>query len=268
MADNSSHGDHERVDAENAAMERFRRRSDEALSQQARRRFPDTIALLQDRWHRFSNAARWEKVILLAGVAIAVIGITIVAGALLRGGNSRPDVATQIVAPTAGTGRSATAEPTAERLPTTTPLSEPLLVNRQDCGTILGTAYLSTIEREWFLAQCQVAPSSVSLEPAGSEELFSSGATETATSVSAPAIASPYNVTRIDAIALAVAWLSTSGIDPPAPQLSECTASHVSDLWLVICQVPSDGCGDAVCSSWRSVCVTDGAGVILLNDAC
>lgn len=247
-------------------MERFRRRSGDALSQQPKRRFPDIIALLQDQWHRFSNASRWEKAIMFAGVAIAVIGITIVAGTLLRGGNGRPDVAAQVIAPTADTSRSPTAkptaaQPTAEQLPTNTPASEPLLVNREDCDTILGTAYLSNIEREWFLANCQVAPSSVSSDPAG-------GGTETTASVPTPTIASAYNVTRIDAIALAVEWLNTGSIDPPGMQSSECAASHVNDLWLVTCQVPPDACQDAGCSSWRSVCVTDADGVILPNDAC
>ncbi len=203
---------------------------------------------------------------MFAGVAIAVIGITIVAGTLLRGGNGRPDIAIQVVAPTADTSRSPTAEPTAaqptaEQLPTNTPASEPLLVNREDCDTILGTAYLSDIEREWFLANCQVAPSSVSSDPAG-------GATETTISIPTPTIAPPYNVTRIDAIALAVGWINTSSIDSPSLQSNECVASHIHNLWLVTCQIPSDGCPDDVCSSWRSVCVADADGVILPNDAC
>ncbi|MCH7699240.1 MAG: hypothetical protein IH865_09930 [Chloroflexi bacterium] len=210
---------------------------------------------------------------MFAGIAIAVIGFTVVAGALLRGGNGRPDFVAQVIAPTADTGRSPTAEPTAarptaEQLPTNTPASEPLLVNREDCGTILGTAYLSSIERQWFLANCQVAPSSVSSDPAGNDELFSSGTIETTTPVPAPTIASPYNVTRIDAIALAVEWLNTSSIDPPSLQSSECAASHVNDVWLVTCQVPPGGCQDAVCPSWRSVCVTDADGVILPDVAC
>lgn len=254
-------------------MERFRRQSGAALSQQPKRRFPDIIALLQDQWHRFSNSSRWEKAIMFTGVAIAVIGITIVAGALLRGGNGRPDIAIQVVAPTADTSRSPTAEPTAaqptaEQLPTTTPASEPLLVNREDCDTILGTAYLSDIEREWFLANCQVAPSSVSSGPAGNDELFSGGATETPIPTSNPTIAPSYNVSRVGAIDLAVEWLNTSSIDLPSLQSNECVASHVNNLWLVTCQVPPDGCPDDVCSSWRSVCVTDADGVILPNDAC
>ena len=273
MADNSSHGEHEKVDAEKAAMERFRRRSGDALSQQPKRRFPDIIALLQGQWHRFSDAARWEKAVMFAGVAIAVIGITIVAGALLRGGNGRPDVVTQVVAPTADTGRSPTAEPTAaqptaEQLPTITPASEPLLVNREDCDTILGTAYLSSIEREWFLANCQVAPSSVSSDPAGNDELFSGDATETTIPTSTPTIAPPYNVSRVDAIDLAVDWLNTSSIDVPSPRSNECVAAHVNNLWLVTCRVSLDGCQDDVCFLWRSVCVTDADGVILPNDAC
>ena len=271
MADNSSHGEHEKADAENAAMERFRRRSGDALSQQPRRRFPDIIALLQDQWHRFSNASRSEKAIMFVGVAIAVIGITIVAGTLLSGGNSRPDIGIQVVAPTADTGRSPTAEPTAaeptaQQLPTTTPASAPLLLNREDCDTILGTAYLSSIERQWFLTNCQVAPASVSSDPAGNDELFSGGATETTIPTSTPTVDPPYNVTRIDAIALAVDWLNTSSID--GLQSNECAASHLYDLWLVTCQVSPDGCQDAGCSLWRSVCVTDADGVILPDHAC
>ncbi len=273
MDDNSSHGERERTDAENAAMERFRRRSDEALSQQPSRRFPGIVALLQDQWHGFSNAPRWEKAIMFAGVAIAVIGITIVAGTLLGGGSGQPDVPAQVVAPTADTGRSPTAEPTAaeptaQQLPTTTPAREPLLLNRENCDTILGTAYLSNIEREWFLANCQVVPSSVSSDPPDIDELFSSDVTETATPVSTPTIASPYNVSRFDAIDLAVEWLNTSGIDLPSPRSNECVASHVYSLWLVTCRVSPDGCQDSVCSLWRSVCVTDADGVILPADAC
>ena len=273
MDDNSSRDEQEKVDAEKAAMERFRRQSDEALSQQPRRRVPDTIALLQDQWHRFSNTSRLEKAIMFAGIAIAVIGITIVAGALLAGGNGRPDDPIQVVAPTRDSGRSPTAEPTvaeptAEQLPTNTPASVRLPVNREDCDTILGTAYRSNVERAWFLANCQVTPSSVSSDPAGNDDSVSNGANETATPVAAPTIASPYNVSRIDAIALGVEWLNASSIDQSSLRSNECAASHVYDLWLVTCAVSLGGCQDAVCSSWRSVCVSDADGVILPNDAC
>lgn len=47
---------------------------------------------------------------------------------------------------------SATVAPTATPEPTPTATPDPQ--NRQDCGEIRGTDYLSQEERQWFLANC------------------------------------------------------------------------------------------------------------------
>ena len=137
--------------------------------------------------------------------------------------------------------------------------------NRADCQAIYETAYESESERIWFLANCLEPEPVVAFLAA--PELSGAVSQPATTTVSGPA-EGPAGVSAGEAIASSIDWI-TNEQDAVYDVASEsCSASEVGDLWLVSCETSLTGCGDEICTTWVSVCVTDADGAVLTNSDC
>lgn len=131
--------------------------------------------------------------------------------------------------------------------------------NRESCEAIQGTAYLSSLERTWYLQNCQVTTSV--------EEVVA----PTPTSISpplAPEPVSPDTFDAEDAIDSGASWIAGQADPGHEVDSGSCTASAVQSVWLVSCRTAAPGCIAATCESWLSVCVTEPDGAILSNARC
>lgn len=254
--DNDTRGGN--ADDEQDVLQRFRQTAKEESK-------PHTGLLrniLRDQADRLWATSPLEKGLLLGGLALILVGVLIVVRSLSGGSD---DGEALISAESLTINQSAvTTTPTVRPVATSIPqppanvvASVPTIAvtNRESCEAIQGTNYLSSIERTWYLQNCQVTTS------------FEEEAAPTTTSIS-PTLA-PIPVSRDtfdaeDAIERGAAWIaSQADVDR-----ASCTASEVQSVWLVSCRTSTPGCDGADCESWLSVCVTEPDGAILSNERC
>lgn len=258
------------------ALDRLRRDSRSASSPETRR----VRTFLQDQAERVWATSVLEKAVLLGGLAVAIIGLVLVVGSLF-GGSSSDGPGVLLVAEPA-----VTEQPAATRAPTETPAapSQPVptegaiasipptaVPNRESCQGIQGTAYLSQLERTWYLANCQTTDSDQS------ELVLSPTSEPTPAPVASPTLEPPIpplmpeegdSFGADDAIASGASWISMQTEAGHEADRASCTASNLGYAWLVSCRIHVPGCDSAICNDWISACVTGPNGVILATKLC
>ena len=257
------------------AMKRFRQRSGAAFDEQRNRTSQLIVQFLGTQWHRFRSTSRWEKTFMLGGLALALTGVAIVAGALMRGSTDRPAALAQAATPAA----FVVDEPTVAVDPTATPTANISVLagllaaptappNRADCEEIRGTQYASSAERDWFLANCQepiAGPSSPSGDSFGDS---SNNLPKEPTPVAESPGSDASGLSASEVISLAVDWMSLQGGLSYNVIGDSCSAAHIGSHWTVSCQVQLAGCQSALCLSTVSACVTDADAAVLPGKLC
>lgn len=230
---------------------------------------------LVDQWRRpWTITSRGRGLIIGGVLALLVVPVSVIAltgskgdrQAQLSGPVPSATTLPRKATPTATTVRSVV-EPTAppaEVKASPTPEPPP---DRRDCNKISGTAYRSSTEREWFLANCLEptlpgadAPAAATVTPSQSDRDPVRPPSPPPTSPESPAPpATPSTLlSPAEAIALAVEWMTNEM--PPGYVVSEgsCTARRIAGLqWRVTCQAVPPDCPDQVCQSTFSVCVIE-----------
>ncbi len=222
--------------------------------------------ILQDQADRLWATSPLEKGLLLGGLALVLVGVLIVVRSLSGGSDAEEAL---ISAESLTINQSAvTTTPTARPVATSIPQPPANVVagvptiavaNRESCEAIQGTNYLSSIERTWYLQNCQVTTSV--------EEVVA----PTPTSIPpplAPEPVSPDTFDAEDAIDSGASWIAGQADPGHEVDSASCTASAVQSVWLVSCRTAAPGCIAADCESWLSVCVTEPDGAILSNARC
>lgn len=256
------------------ALDRLRRDSRSASSPETRR----VRTFLQDQAERIWATSVLEKAVLLGGLAVAIIGLVLVVGSLFGGSSSDGPEVLLAADSTTTEQRAATIAPT--QTPVATPQPAPTagviasilptaVANRESCQGIQGTAYLSEVERAWYLANCQT-------EVSPQNELVTPPTSEPTAPPVAPPTSRPPELTPVeqdsfsadDAIASGASWISLQAEAGHEVDRASCTASDLGSTWLVSCRTHVPGCESAVCETWLSVCVTEPDGIILSNQLC
>lgn len=231
------------------------------------------LGRLADSWFRFLSFSWWEKGLTMGTALLLLIGVPIALIALASGGGggdapqaaaigptSTPAELVYQIAPTATitptgqpTSTPAPVTATAERKATPTPRP----ADRTDCDAIRGTAYRSTSERDWFLANCEESPGA----PPPATDPGPSGPAPTVP----PAPTPIPSFTASDAIALGTAWwLANEAPIGYTVSSGSCNASSTGgQQWVVNCQAQLPGCQfQAVCELSFSVCLVENPSTI------
>lgn len=231
---------------------------------------------LVDRWRRpwtVTSRGRW---IIIGGVlALLLVPVSVIA---LTGGNgdSQAQLSGPVPSatalprtptPTSTTIRSVV-EPTAaltEVEPSPTPKPPP---DRRDCDKISGTAYRSSTEREWFLANCLEptpaeagAPAEATVPPSQSNGEPARPSTPPPTSPQSPAPSATPSVhlSAAEAIDLAVEWIANEARLGYSLTGAPCSARRTASLsWVVSCEAVPQGCHGSECQPiLLSICIIE-----------
>lgn len=259
------------------ALDRLRRDSRGASNPDAGR----VRSFLQDQGERLWAASLLEKGVLLGGLALAAAGLALVVGSLFGGSSS--DGADALLAAESFTIEEGAATNTPTQMPVATLQPGPPTVsvitstlptavaNRESCQEIRGTAYLSVLERSWYVANCGETEVSSQSEPVASptlEPTILRLAFPTSEPPRLPLMPVEQDSFSADAIASGASWISTQAEAGYEVDRASCTASDLGYTWLVSCRVHVSGCESAICEAWLSACVTEPDGAILPTELC
>lgn len=216
------------------------------------------IDRIGDTWERFMVLSWWEKGLIIGASVLFVVLTPMAAFAFIGGDGDKGQAAlfptTTPVAIIADFTPTPTITPQATSTPKAVPPTpSPRPPNREDCDEILGTAYQSDDERDWFIANCDEPPPVDTATPVPPPPVFQQ---PTDTPEPAPSI------TASQARALAAVWI---GSNPAFGELTvsagSCNAQASGDGWRVSCTGTTTGCEGAACDITVRVCVSSIGGV-------
>lgn len=253
------------------------------------RRSPAHIAV--EWWERFWATSFWEKAVVLGGTALAGIAAIVASLALSGSSGDQSSTLAQEPAPQAALGapaRTATVPPTVASTATAMPTDTPVVAdptpddveveppptaeppNRRNCQAIAGTAYLSSVEREWFLDHCLDAdtPGGPVVPPSQPAPPSDPSGPPPPPPTPVPAPTSSTQVSASEAITLAVGWMVSQTGNTYSISQESCYATHMGARWVVVCQAELVGCQGDVCSTTLSACVFEQPLFVAPADSC